>query len=351
MKYKMGIIGFGWMGCKHFRSIIPRESGIEVTSVYDIDRERLNMAEQMGIYAYDDFEAFINNPDTDIVLVSVPNHLHKQYAIAALHAGKHVICEKPAVLRSSDLLEVMETARERQRLFSVHQNRRWDADFLMVRKALSQNTLGVPVIIESRVQGANGIPSDWRRDKNCGGGMLYDWGVHLIDQLLVLSDSKVISIYTQLLHVNYEVDDNVRIYLKFSNGLLAQIDITTICFQHLPRWNVIGERGTLQILNWECEGKIVKGEVKEVDWSIEAVKNAAGFTRTMRPRPENTVEICGLPVLSADEAENMFYSNFIKALEGDERFYIKPEETLRVCQVMDACFESARTSNVVHCNI
>lgn len=350
MNYKMGILGFGWMGYKHARMIIPKNKGIEVISAFDIDPRRLELAEQMGIIPHDDFEEFISDEKMDIVLISTPNHLHMEYARKALEAGKHVICEKPAVLHSPELEELIRLAEQKNRVFTVHQNRRWDKDFLIVKKVFEDRKIGRPVIIESRVQGANGIPSDWRRQRECGGGMLYDWGVHLIDQLLILCDKKVVSVYANLLNINYDVDDNVRIVLVFEDGVMAQIEVTTMCFQYLPRWKVIGTEGTLRIENWECEGKIVKGKVKEVDWSIEAVKNAAGFTRTMRPRPENTVDTEPLPEI-ADRGSGSFYDGLISALKGDKQHLVKMEETLRTAKVIDACFKSAATGDAVHCMI
>lgn len=75
--------------------------------------------------------------------------------------------------------------------FMVHQNRRWDPDFLLVRELYRNGQIGDLFQLESRVQGANGIPGDWRHVKKQGGGMLLDWGVHLLDQMLWLIDSPV----------------------------------------------------------------------------------------------------------------------------------------------------------------
>lgn len=351
MSRKLGIIGFGWMGYKHYRLIIPKDSGITVAGVYDIAPERLEFARELGLKTYQKLEDFLLDEEMEMVLVSTPNHLHKQYAISALNAGKHVICEKPVTLTSEELLEIMEAEKKSGKVFTIHQNRRWDEDFLITKKAIEEKRIGTAVFVESRVQGGNGIPGDWRQDPACGGGMLYDWGVHLIDQMLCLNKSPVVSVYAQLLHIHYEVDDNVRILLTFQDGMRALIEVMTICFQPLPRWHVLGTEGTMDIQNWECEGKIVKGSVQEVDWSIEAVKNAAGFTRTMRPRPKETVEELPLPKLTEAERRKTFYENFLRAVDGDRSVYIRPEEAYRTCKVMDACFESARENMVVKVHI
>ena len=72
-------------------------------------------------------------------------------------------------------------------LFTVHQNRRWDNDYRMVKKFIETNELGRIFAIDSKVYGSRGIPGDWRREKQHGGGMVLDWGVHLLDQVLMLN--------------------------------------------------------------------------------------------------------------------------------------------------------------------
>lgn len=79
----------------------------------------------------------------------------------------------------------------------VHQNRRWDPDFLTVKKMYDKNALGKFCRIESRVQGANGIPGDWRKFEEKGGGMMLDWGVHLIDQMVYMLPELPESVYCQ----------------------------------------------------------------------------------------------------------------------------------------------------------
>ena len=101
-----------------------------------------------------------------------------------MKAGKNVVSEKPVTLCSADLQEMIEASRECGRFLTVHQNRRWDEDFLTVKKLLAEGTLGEVYRLESRVHGSRGIPGDWRQEKEHGGGMVLDWGVHLLDQAL-----------------------------------------------------------------------------------------------------------------------------------------------------------------------
>ena len=95
-------------------------------------------------------------------------------AMEALRAGKHILCEKPVMMCSADLAEVMKEAEAAGRVFYPRQNREWDEDFLIIRKIYQENLLGRTFEIRCRIMGARGIPGDWRSRRECGGGMMYD---------------------------------------------------------------------------------------------------------------------------------------------------------------------------------
>src|SRR5699024_10898131 len=122
-----------------------------------------------GFETYDNFEAILNDEVVEGILIATPNDSHKELAITAMRAGKHVLCEKPVAMNVEELDEILAVAKETGKTFMVHQNRRWDPDFLMVRNMYQQKPIGEVFQIESRVQGANGIPGDWRHLKEHGG--------------------------------------------------------------------------------------------------------------------------------------------------------------------------------------
>ena len=337
----LGIAGLGWMGTLHFRSI-PQESGIRVTAMYDIDPERVEFGRENGLKAYSNLEAFLGDSDIDAVLVATPNNVHKELAVASLKAGKHVISEKPAVLNTEELEEIIQASHESGKLFTVHHNRRWDRDYLAIKRTIESGKIGEPFYIESRVQAANGIANEWRKHKEFGGGLLYDWGVHLIDQVLNLVDSPVTEVYAHLLSVHYkDVDDNSRVILKFENGLSALIQMDTSVFNKLPRWHVSGETGTVVIAGFDGEGSVVTGNVEEVVWKPDMKSNTIGPSRTMAYRPGDKKE----DVHPATEFDSNswihFYSNVKAAIDGAEELKIKPEECLRVTRIIDAAFKSS----------
>ena len=217
--YRFGLIGYGAMGNYHAQQIGTMPD-FAVSAVYDIAPEKREKARAEGRDVCDSLEELLMRKDVDAVILAVPNNFHKPLAVAAMHAGKHVLCEKPVMMNSRDLLEVLAVSEQTGMLFTVHQNRRWDRDFCIVRECIQSGALGCPFYIESRVQGAKGIPGDWRCTQEAGGGMLLDWGVHLLDQLLLLADSPVREVYAHLLSVKFpEVDDNFKVMLRFENGI------------------------------------------------------------------------------------------------------------------------------------
>jgi scyllo-inositol 2-dehydrogenase (NADP+) len=340
MEHNIGIIGYGGMGHWHCQNI-ARVQNLNIAGIYDINPQKALLAKNEGLKGYNSLDELLSNQSIDIVIIAAPNNFHKELCIAALDAGKNVICEKPVMMNSADLIRVMDIAKKSGKLFSVHQNRRWDKDFRIVKNAIENNLIGTPFYIESRVQGSRGIPGDWRCVKEAGGGMLLDWGVHLIDQIMWLVDSPVVEVYTHLLSVKFpDIDDNFKLLLRFENGISALIEVDTYCFINLPRWHISGDSGTLVINDWGCKGKILKANTVEFKWEQGIVYTSAGPTKTMAPRPVETIDELPLPSENPDCAD--YYRNFIAALESREELIVKPEQCLRVMQVIDAVFLSAK---------
>ena len=183
MGIQLGIVGYGGMGGFHHRNASKIE-GVQVVGAYDIDPVRVQVAEESGLRGFSSLEDLLACEDINTVLVAVPNDCHMEICIAASNAGKHVICEKPAALNVDELDQMIAAAGRNGKLFTVHQNRRWDKDFRIVKDILDSGELGKVYSIQSRLHGSGGVMFGWRGEKKHGGGMLYDWGVHFIDQLM-----------------------------------------------------------------------------------------------------------------------------------------------------------------------
>jgi len=347
MKKNVAIIGFGGMGEWHGNKILENNV-VNLIGIWDIDEKRREYAKEKGIRVYSSQEEVLSDPDVDIVTIATPNDCHRPIAEAALAAGKNVISEKPVTDTSENLQAMIDASNKYGKLFTVHQNRRWDADFLRMKEIYKSGKLGLVHAIESRVQGSHGIPGDWRGMKEHGGGMVLDWGVHLIDQALQMVDEKIVSIYATMDHItNEEVDDGFKLDITFESGLVYRIEVGTSNFISLPRWYMVGNNGSAIINGFNKEGKIVCCEIKK-DVNVVPVKTAAGLTKTMAPRSPETIKEFPLPEVETDVHD--FYRNVAKAVDGIEPQLITHAQVMRVMKVMEAAFESDRLKQVVPFN-
>lgn len=351
--YNLGIIGYGGMASYH-HSELEKSNQVRVKpyGVFDVDPKRLEVAEEKGLKAYKTMEDLLNDKNIDIVLVATTNEVHKEISIKALKAGKHVLCEKPVTLASSELLDIIDVANETGKVFTVNQNRRTNKDFVLMRRQVESGILGDVYVIESRVEGSRGMPKGWRTIKELGGGMMLDWGVHLIDQLMYMIDQKVINVFCKMYSIEYpEVDDNFRLTMEFESGLTAHIEVSTNNYITHPRWYVLGKKGTLQIDSWDCKGEIVRCIDKENSWEEEIVYTKAGPTKTMAPRRENSVERIAISEpLDVVDSLTVVYDGLVNAIEGG-KLTITPQQALRVMKVMEAAFQSHQTKSAIKCNI
>ncbi|MGM0125700.1 hypothetical protein IGI37_003099 [Enterococcus sp. AZ194] len=345
MKKRIGLIGYGGMGKQHIKRI-SESRYVEVTGVYDNDEKKDYSFISKEIKIYDNLESLLANPSIEIILIATPNDSHRDLAIKALASGKHVISEKPVTLNVSELKEILSASEKYNRCFTVHQNRRWDENYLITKKLIEDNTLGDIFYIENRVQGSRGIPNDWRRNVDQGGGMLLDWGVHLLDRMLFLfPNQKVISIHATLNYfLGHEVDDGFKVEVTFDSLKKAYLEVGTTNFIELPEWYVVGSIGSAVIEDFELNGKYVTltGELAKEAIPIET---GAGLTKTMAPRNDDSIKTFPLPSVTSNIIE--FYDNFALAIDGQTDLMIKHEELLRLSTLIDACFESSQKNETI----
>lgn len=344
-KIVYGLIGFGGMGKWH-TEILENVPEIELAGIYDIKEEKRKLAEEAGFHTYETEEAMLADESIDVILVATPNDTHRPIALRAMEAGKNVIVEKPATLSLKELTELEDMAGKTGQFLTVHQNRRWDEDLLTVREILKDQTMGEIFRIESRVHGSRGIPGDWRKEKAHGGGMVLDWGVHLFDQIFCLTgERRLKTVYATLTNVtNQEVDDGFTAVLRFEGGLEVLVEVGTNNFISLPRWYVLGENGSAVVEDWDLSGKIVKA-FSEEEKEIVPVRTAAGLTKTMAPRREDTIRVEELPRVPGDIAD--FHRNVAAVLLRGEEPAVKLPEVKRVMRLMETVFESAEKNHVM----
>lgn len=348
MKKSLAIIGYGGQGAWHANWALKSDV-ISLAGIYDINPARMELATSLGIKTYASQEELLSDGSVDIVLCATPNDVHPEIVIAALNAGKHVVCEKPVALSVSEFDAMVLAAQKNGKIFSVHQNRRWDVDYLAIKGLIDSGEIGETINIESRIHGSRGIPSDWRSHKPQGGGMILDWGVHLIDQMMKLIPERVKSVWCRTTNItNDEVDDGFNLQLTYESGKRATVEVGTYNFISLPRFYMQCKNGTALIEDWQKNTKVARLKAW-CEKEVVPVQTAAGITKTMAPRDDITVESYEIPRLTADVHE--FYRNLCAAIDGTAEQYIKNSEVRRVLLVMEAAFISASKNEALSVDI
>lgn len=350
MAIKAGIIGFGYMGHYHLQKS-RRVEGLEVAAVYDIDAERLAEARAEGLRAYDSLDAFMADDAIQLVMICTPNHVHAALSMAALCSGKHVMCEKPVTMDAAELEQVLAAAERNRRVFTTHQNRRWNVDYLTVKDVVTSGVIGRPTTVISRVYGQRGVCFGWRADPEAGGGMLYDWGIHLIDQfLLMFPGQQVTSVYARLESIiTPAVDDSFDLEMVFDSGVCARVQVGTFCLEPLPRWFVYGDRGTLRVDDFTGRSAAMARIRREVSGFDSVFGKQLGPSRTMAPLKPEFIETLTPPVFTEDELA--YHRNLAAACEGREDALVTHEDMRRAMRVVDLAFESTRQRQVIKTSI
>ncbi|GHV71305.1 oxidoreductase [Spirochaetia bacterium] len=355
MVIKFGIVGHGFMGHEH-EKMLAKMDGIQVTAISDIDGKQLEDVGG-GIKRYINAGELIKDPNVQVVLIAANNDQHKKLVIEAAEAGKDILCEKPVALSISDLDE-METACKKYNVkFTVHQQRRFDPDFRTAKSVFDSQSLGDVYMIKTGLYGFNGNMHDWHVFKDQGGGMLYDWGVHLIDQMLwMMNESpgggKLKTVYADMRTIiNKEVDDYFKILLRFENGIMAEIELGTYYLSNKDHWYerhwfIGGNKGSFTLDGFFPEKATITRTTRLLTNPGKGrTMSAAGPTRSFGPPPDGVLVNEDIAIANTKHAD--YFKNYIAAYSGKEEFLVKIPETRRVLRVMDAVRESARTGMAI----
>ena len=344
MKKFAAVIGYGGMGGWHTQHLLKSDV-FELAGIYDIKKERCELAEKNGIHAYASREELLADPRIELVTVATPNDVHEEIVVAALKAGKNVISEKPVTLSLDSLERMIAVAESCGKLFTVHQNRRFDVDYLAMKQIHDSGEIGEVINLESRIHGSRGIPSDWRGEKEHGGGMIYDWGIHLIDQALMVLGWDVDTVNCRFDHItNEEVDDGFQLDIRLKSGKRAYIEVGTYNFIAMPRFYMRAKKGTALITDWREETQVVKCKYWH-ESDVIPVETAAGLTKTMAPRDEVTTDTYRVARPASDVHD--YYRNMYAAIDGKATQLVTHEQMRIDLKVIMKAFESVETGMTV----
>jgi scyllo-inositol 2-dehydrogenase (NADP+) len=195
---KVGVIGYGGafnMGRSHLNQM--KAAGMVPTAVTEVDPARLKAAtvDFPGIETYPSVEAMLKKSPVDLVAIITPHNTHAPLALKCIKAGRHIVSEKPLAITTAEVDSMIAAAKKKGVLLSTYHNRHWDGNILeALRLIKKEKVIGDIVRIECHM-GGYGKPGDWwRTSRTISGGILYDWGVHLLEYSLQLIDAPILEV-------------------------------------------------------------------------------------------------------------------------------------------------------------
>ncbi len=261
---RIGLLGYGAIGHEHSRAVRAVD-GLVLTAVCDTSPERLSVAKDAapGIMTTTSADELLERDDVDLVVVSTPPSTHADWALRAIDAGKHVVVEKPFAIRAAEADAVLSAARDAGRLAVVYQNRRFDPDHLAVRRLVQSGGLGEVFHVETFVGGYGHPCNLWHSDEGVSGGAFYDWGSHVLDQVLDLIDTDI-EYVTAAAHKRRWFDvtnaDHSRVTVRFTDGTEAEFIHSDLAAALKPRWYVLGTHGAI-LGTWRSEKVVARSDI------------------------------------------------------------------------------------------
>jgi predicted dehydrogenase len=320
----VGLIGYGAIAQAH-AAAIAATPGLSLAGVCDLSAERRELAaSEWSVRTHARAEEMFEDPDVGLVVVGTPPSVHFDSVMAALRAGKHVVCEKPFAIHVEEVDRMIDAAAVGDRVLTVYQSRRWDPDYLALRDVVRSGRIGEAFYMESFIGGYDHPCDFWHSDEAISGGMIYDWGSHYFDWILQLMPEAVRRISAnahKLVWHDVTNSDQVRVDLTFAGGAQATFLQSDIASVRKPKWYVLGTRGA------------VVG-----DWQAEAVPaDFPARVKVFRPGDGGSHE--ELLQLSPRD-DNGFYRNLADHLAWDEPLAVTPSEARRTVAVMETATQS-----------
>ena len=342
-KIKTGIASYGLSGRVFHAPFIHANEAFELTAICERSKN-----EASKTYPYvkivSSFDELISDASLELIIVNTPDVTHYDYCKAALEAGKHVIVEKPFVFTVAEGEELIQLAAEKGRMLTVFQNRRWDGDFMTVRKVLNENKLGRIVEFRAGFQRfRTQIADTWKERNDRSVGIVYNLGPHLVDQAICLF-GKPTGVFAQVKKQRNgsQIDDFFHIILIYPE---LQVTLTAGMMMKEPIASFVlhGTNGSFVKYGIDPQEDQLKGGMLPTD-------EVYGF---------DTPDMFGKLVLD-ENGETIIET--IETIRGDYRLYfdavansirqqqvppISPVENLLVIRILEAAYQSNDENRVV----
>lgn len=336
---RIGLLGYGAIGAEH-TAAITEVDGLALAGVCDRNPARVDAARVVvpDLAVYADGDELVEADDVDLVVVSTPPNTHVDWTLRALRAGKHVVVEKPFCLTTAEADEMVDAAAAGDRVLAVYQNRRWDADYLALKRLVRDGAIGDVFHYESFVGGYGHPCNYWHSDEEVSGGAIYDWGSHYLDWVLDLFPGDVEHV-TAAAHKRVWHDvtnaDHSRVTVRFVDGVEAEFVHSDLAAAMKPKWYVLGERGAI-VGHWRNERVVSRDAIGNLaEDALAAAESPAVLTVHAADGSVSTAAIG--PALSAP-----FHRELADLLLSGAPMSVTAAGSRRNIAVMEAASISAR---------
>lgn len=254
---RVGVIGYGGafnMGRAHLQEMA--KAGMTPTAVCELDAERLKVAQQdfPGIETYGSVDEMLAKSKVDLLAIITPHNTHAKLAVQCLKAGRHVVAEKPFAITTAECDEMIDAACRSDVVLSTYHNRHWDGCILQAVKVIRSGAIGEVYRLDAHM-GAWGQPQDWwRSSRSISGGILYDWGVHLLEYTFQIMDAEMVEVSGfakngfwcgKCKWQNDTNEDEGFLTVRYANGAWSTLGISTLYSRPRQGWiDVIGTQGS-----------------------------------------------------------------------------------------------------------
>jgi predicted dehydrogenase len=338
---KFGIIGGGMISRFHAMAIEAMTGG-SLHSVFSRRAESArSFGEEFNAKSYDDLGAFLADPELEVVTIATPSGAHLEPALAALEAGKHVVCEKPLEITPERIDRMIDAAAAKHRVLAAILNRRFHPAMEAFRKAVDDGRFGTLASASCYVK--------WYRDQAYydsgawrgtwdldGGGALMNQSIHTIDALLHLAGpvTSVRANIACLTHTGIEVEDNAVAILEFANGARGVIEGSTSCYSstgHPARIQLCGDSGSVFLADESFE---VWDFAKDADGDSEVRSTMmSGSEAGIGANDPSAINFTG---------HRRNFEEVVSALEEGRQPCINAAEARKAVALICAIYESAR---------
>ncbi len=334
---KTGIVGIGRAGYEmHIPEIKKTKGMFEVIACCDVDSKRRRLAQEAtGCAVYEKFEDMISNPDIELISIVSRSPDHLKHCQMALKAGKYVFLEKPVAMNYAEAKKLKALSEKYPGKLFLRHNRRLEATFQHVREIMQSGILGKIHLVKLHRHFFQ-RRKDWQTILDCGGGLLNNWGPHLVDHAIRMVDAPIKDIWSdlQLISSLGDAEDHIKLILKGANGRVVDLELSYGSAILMPEYVVYGDRGALTADSKEIHLKYVEPGYKFKVGKAERGTppfGAVSYNPEPIPWKEETVKVKPTSGLNMDDIYQCLY----KTIRENVPFPITIDEGVEIVKVSE----------------